>query len=287
MYTTLIKTDELNSHLGDSNWLIFDCRFDLSDETKGKVSYAESHIPGAVYAHLDDNLSSPITADSGRHPMPDIDVLVGWLAACGVTEHTQVIVYDDSYGAMSSRLWWLLKCLGHEAVAILDGGWQAWVNRGFMVESKLPVLQTANFHAVLNKQCVVSTEQVLNNLKTHEFQLIDVRASERFIGKLEPIDPVAGHIPGAINMPLTDNLDENGFFKTASQLTDLYATVYEQRATDEQVYMCGSGVTACHSVFALAVAGFSLPKVYAGSWSEWIRDPERPIVSDSGQSNAG
>ena len=279
MYTALITTGELKAHTGDNNWLIFDCRFDLSDVTRGSGDYAESHIPGAVYAHLDDNLSSPITPDSGRHPMPHIDVLVEWLASSGLTEQSQVVVYDDSFGAMSTRLWWLLKCLGHDAVAVLDGGWQAWVNEGFAVDNVLAEPIASSFRAEFNESSVFSTEQVFNNISSHEFQLVDVRARDRFIGKLEPIDPVAGHIAGAMNIPLTDNLDKNGFFKTAAQLTDLYAALCEQWAIDKQVFMCGSGVTACHSVFALAVAGFSLPGVYAGSWSEWIRDTTRPVAT--------
>ncbi len=287
MYDTLIKTDELLPHVNNKNWLIFDCRFDLSDVDKGQSSYAGSHIPSAIYAHLDDNLSSPVTVGSGRHPMPDINKLNQWLASCGLTEQTQVVVYDDSYAAMSSRLWWLLKCLGHEAVAILDGGWQAWVNQGLVVDSELPELHASNFSAELNDHCVVSTQAVFNNINSNEFQLVDVRTHERFIGKLEPIDPVAGHIPGAINMPLIDNLDDNGFFKTTAQLTAMYSALCDSGAAENQVYMCGSGVTACHSVFALSVAGLGFPKVYAGSWSEWIRDPDRPVATGQETTGAG
>ncbi len=278
MYDTLINAEELNTCLGQDNWLIFDCRFDLSDLTRGQRDYARSHIPGAVYANLDDDLSSPITNDSGRHPMPDIKKLCQWLADCGLNRQTQVIVYDDSYGAMSSRLWWLLKCLGHEAVAIVDGGWQAWLDLDCKVDSELPMLKVSSFSAELNGNCVVSTEDVLNNLSSDEFQLVDVRARDRFLGKMEPIDPVAGHIPGAVNIPLTDNLDDRGFFKTAPELKKLYSQVCAQYAADKQVYMCGSGVTACHSVFALVLAGYAFPSVYAGSWSEWIRDSDRPVA---------
>jgi len=267
------------THLKDDNWVIFDCRFDLSDVNKGYKSYTESHIPGAIYAHLDAHLSSPITPDSGRHPMPDIDRLNQWLASCGLSEQTQVVVYDDSYGAMSSRLWWLLKCLGHEAVAILDGGWQAWISQDLAVDNNQVVLNETNFSANLGNQYIVTTEQVLQNLIAVDFQLIDVRTLERFIGQAEPIDPVAGHIPGAINMPLTDNLDGNGFFKPATELRQLYSKVCESWPAGQQVYMCGSGVTACHSVFAMAVAGYDLPRVYAGSWSEWIRDSARPVAT--------
>lgn len=280
MYTTIIQTDELKNRPGDKNWLIFDCRFDLSDASKGHKAYTKSHIPGAVYAHLDGHLSSPITPSSGRHPMPDLQKLVEWLASCGLTEQSQVVVYDDSFGAMATRLWWLLKCLGHQSVALLDGGWQAWESREFDVDSRLPKLKGSDFQASFDGSCVVSTAQVLANLNTHEFQLIDVRAHERFIGKSEPIDPVAGHIPAAINIPLTENLGENGFFKTPEKLIQLYAELNAHWSTENQVFMCGSGVTACHSVFALALAGFNLPRIYAGSWSEWIRDPSRPVATE-------
>lgn len=278
MYKTVIQTEELISHLEDKNWLIFDCRFDLFDVSKGKQLYAKSHIPGSVYAHLDEHLSSPITPDSGRHPMPDLQKLIEWLSSCGLTEQTQVVVYDDSFGVMATRLWWLLKCMGHQTVALLDGGWQAWEDREFPVDSHLPKLKASNFQAGFNDSCVVSTSQVLANLKSQEFQLVDVRTHERFIGKLEPIDPVAGHIPAAINIPLSENLGEKGFFKTPEKLIQLYAQLNAKWSTDNQVFMCGSGVTACHSVFAMALAGFALPRVYAGSWSEWIRDNERPVA---------
>ncbi len=279
MYKTLISFNELKNHLNESNWLIFDCRFDLSDVDKGRSLYADAHIPGAIYAHLDEHLSSAITADSGRHPLPDMNLFVNWLASCGLTGQTQVIVYDDSYAAISSRLWWLLKCLGHEAVAILDGGWQAWVGQNLTVDHHLPALQSSTFNAEFDDSSIVTTQQVLSNLSVHDFQLIDVRTNERFIGASEPIDPVAGHIPGCINIPLGDNLDENGFFKTSIQLNELYSALNARWSTDKQVYMCGSGVTACHSIFALALAGFELPRLYAGSWSEWIRDPQRPIAT--------
>lgn len=279
MYQTLIKAEQLVSHLNDRDWLIFDCRFDLANVHKGQALYEDSHIPGAVYAHLDKHLSSPISADSGRHPLPDSNKLVEWLASCGLTSTTQVVVYDDSYGAMSSRLWWLLKCLGHEEVALLDGGWQAWQRQDLAVDSQHPVLQRSNYQGHFNDAFIVTTNQVLQNIQTPEFQLIDVRTQQRFSGEMEPIDPVAGHIPGAINIPLGDNLDEQGLFKSVSELTAMYAAVNALHTTDKQVYMCGSGVTACHSVFAQALMGHALPAVYAGSWSEWIRDSNRPVAT--------
>ena len=278
MLSTLIATDALCANLQDDNLLLFDCRFDLTDVDRGEQDYGCSHIPGAIYAHLDRHLSSRITEQSGRHPMPDIQMLVGWLASCGLTEDSQVVVYDDCGGAMAARLWWLLKCLGHDAVALLDGGWQAWLAAGYAVDANLPETSASLYHGEFNKHCVVTTEAVLSNLRTAHFALIDVRADFRFRGENEPIDPVAGHIPGAWNIPLTENLNADGLFKQRDELQGLYADLLAQFPPEQQVYMCGSGVTACHSVLAMEVITGQRPRVYAGSWSEWIRDPERPVA---------
>lgn len=279
MFDTLIQVYELDSLLKNENCLIYDCRFDLADTEKGIRLYNESHIPGAFYAHLDHQLSSPITPDSGRHPMPDMDEFKKWLSDCGFNGSQQLVVYDDSFGAMASRLWWLLKCLGHEAVALLDGGWQAWIESGFEVTDKKTNRIPSNYIADFDDNCAISTLDVINNLNSPEFLLVDVRTVERFDGKAEPIDPVAGHIPGAINIPLTKNLQKSGRYKSPDDLRKLYAPLVDRCPAEQQVYMCGSGVTACHSVLALAVAGYGLPKVYTGSWSEWIRDSARPVVT--------
>lgn len=279
MRTTLISADTLCRKLDDPKCLLFDCRFDLADPDKGAGDYAQSHIPGAIYAHLDHHLSSRITEQSGRHPMPDIQMLVGWLASCGLRDDMQVVVYDDAGGAMAARLWWLLKCLGHDAVALLDGGWQAWLAAGYAVDAHLPEPQASLYHSEFNPHCIASTESVLRNLRTPHYALIDVRADFRFRGEQEPIDPVAGHIPGAINIPLTENLDADGFFKSADALKALYADVLAQFPPEQQVYMCGSGVTACHSVLAMEMISGQRPRVYAGSWSEWIRDDQRPVAT--------
>ncbi len=279
MYDTLIQCEDLNNHIGDEGWLIFDCRFNLADPAKGERLYAESHIPGSIYAHLDERLSSPITPHSGRHPMPDPASFNAWLSACGVTAQTQIVVYDDTFGAMATRLWWLMKCLGHRKVALLDGGWQAWSNGQYALDSQAPRLRPSNFNLKMNGSFLFDTEKVMANLKTNEYLIIDVRAKERFLGENEPIDPVAGHIPGAINMPLTENLDDSGFYKPVDVLREMYSPVCDQWSELKQVYMCGSGVTACHSVLAMTIAGFAMPKLYTGSWSEWIRDPARPVAT--------
>ncbi len=281
MYQDLISSDQLKAHLGEDKWLIFDCRFDLADTAKGQQLYLQSHLPGAFYAHLDRQLSSPITPESGRHPLPDPAALMAWLSSCGFDGSQQVIVYDDSFGAMATRLWWLLKCLGHDAVALLDGGWQAWTEQGLPLTDRLPEATPGHFIATLDPRCVVGSDEILQNLQHPEFQLIDVRTGERFRGEQEPIDPIAGHIPGAVNLPLMQNLDASGFYKSAEQLRVLYAPLLARFGAGQTVFMCGSGVTACHSVLALVLAGYPMPRVYAGSWSEWIRDPDRPVATSA------
>ena len=286
-FQTLIDCPQLADLLDHVDCLVFDCRFDLADVARGEQAYRESHIPGALYAHLDHDLSSPITPESGRHPLPGINGLVEWLGRCGMREDRQVVVYDDSYGTMAARLWWLLKCLGHRRVAVLDGGWQAWIAVGYPVNDHVVKPQPVNYSAQWDEHQVVTTDQVEKNLEASEFLLVDVRTPERFQGISEPIDPVAGHIPGAVNIPLTDNLDAQGRFKRPVELRELYAEVLANHDPTRQVYMCGSGVTACHSLVALSHAGETMPRVYAGSWSEWIRDPERPValLSSSGRTS--
>jgi len=277
-YQHLISTQQLLSHLGEENWLVFDCRFDLADVEKGRRDYHQSHIPGAFYAHLDEQLSAPITPQSGRHPLPDIPALCSWLGECGLQSDKQVVVYDDSGGAMAVRLWWLLKGLGHDAVALLDGGWSQWQQQGLVCDDHIVKGTPADFSADFDDKLVVTTQQLVDNLASGGLQLVDVRAVERFNGEAEPIDPVAGHIPGALNIPLTQNLNERGCFKPAAELRALYQPLMQQCDSSRQVYMCGSGVTACHSLLALTIAGYPMPRLYAGSWSEWIRDAGRPVA---------
>ena len=279
-FNNLVNFQQLAQHLDQPDWLVFDCRFDLADVNRGQSLYRQSHVAGAFYAHLDHQLSSPITAHSGRHPLPDVDALVAWLASCGLSADKQVVVYDDSFGAMAARLWWLLKCLGHESVALLDGGWQAWQASGFALDADEPKPEPTRYQADFDWQYVVSTQQVMDNLDSKDFALVDVRTEERFRGISEPIDPVAGHIPGALNIPLSRNLDASGQFLPPDQLRELYAAVNASCPPQQQVYMCGSGVTACHSLLAMHVAGYAMPRVYAGSWSEWIRDPARLVATN-------
>ncbi len=277
-YETIIQADILNQNLSNDSWLVFDCRSHLAEPGKGEALYQQSHIDGAFYAHLEHDLSSPITVMTGRHPLPDFDQLNKWLSQCGMTNNTQVVVYDDLGGSIAVRLWWLLKCLGHKAVAVLDGGWQQWERSGYAKSDEIPVGTKTDFYARPDISLIVSTEEIQANVVSENFLLIDVRATPRFIGEMEPIDPVAGHIPGAINIPLSNNLNSEGLFKSVVELIELYQPIVEKCDAKQQVYMCGSGVTACHSMLAMMIAGFELPRLYPGSWSEWIRDDSRPVA---------
>lgn len=280
-YEALIDCEQLAGHLHDPSWRLFDCRFDLADTGRGERDYRAAHLPGAYYAHLDRDLSDPITATSGRHPLPDVERLGAWLGRHGVTPETQVIVYDDSGGTMAVRLWWLLRWLGHTRVAVLDGGWPAWTTTGRPTDDREPpaVVETP-FTADPDWHQVVSSAEIEAQLDAGEGPLVlmDARTAIRFRGEAEPIDPVAGHIPGAINLPLQQNLDADGRFLPPAALRRLYQAALAGHPADSAVAMCGSGVTACHNLLAMAVAGLPVGRLYAGSWSEWIRDPGRPVA---------
>jgi len=279
---TIVSCAELATRLDDPDWRIFDCRFDLAAPARGELAHAETHLPDAFYAHLDRDLSDPITPQSGRHPLPDPDRLCDWLGGHGVSRDTQVVVYDDTGGTMAVRLWWLLRWLGHDRVAILDGGWQAWLQAGLPLQTSPPgAVEAATFEGSPDRQQVVTTETLNRQLQEggDALQLMDARTAERFRGEAEPIDPVAGHIPGAMNLPLQDNLNQDGCFKSKEALRALYTRALAGRHPDSVVAMCGSGVTACHNLLAMELAGLHGGRLYAGSWSEWIRDPLRPVAT--------
>lgn len=281
MFNTLIDCGQLSGQLGDPDWRIFDCRFDLAATSRGEQAHAQAHLPDAIYAHLDRDLSSPITPQSGRHPLPDPDTLCDWLGRHGITPETRVVAYDDSGGTMAVRLWWLLRWLGHAPVAVLDGGWQAWTGAGLPLQSHAPKAVAATpFVGRPDWDQVVSTATLQQQLSSGgELQLLDARTAERFRGEAEPIDPVAGHIPGAINLPLQENLGSDGRFKPAEKLRSMYLQALRDIPADKVVAMCGSGVTACHNLLAMECAGLNGGRLYAGSWSEWIRDPARSVAT--------
>jgi len=280
-FNTLISTAELAAHLGDPPWIVFDCRFSLADPAAGEHAYHQGHIPAAQYAHLERDLSAPIAAGSGRHPLPERDKLVAKLSDWGVAENGQVVAYDDAGGAFAARMWWLLRWLGHERVAVLDGGWRRWS------EEKRPIAVNAIrrcptvFAARPPLLAWVTSEEVQTALARRAVHLVDARAPERFRGEVEPIDPVAGHVPGAVNHPFQDNLAPDGRFLPADELRRSFTRQLGSVRPEQVVHMCGSGVTACHNLLAMETAGLAGSRLYAGSWSEWIRDPKRPVARGS------
>jgi thiosulfate/3-mercaptopyruvate sulfurtransferase len=277
--TTLVDTETLFRHHHDPRWVVVDCRFSLADTGAGRRAYAAGHIPGARYAHLNEDLSSPVTSTSGRHPLPSPNTLAEKLGRWGIDKNSQVIVYDDTFGAMAARLWWLLRWLGHEAVALLDGGFPKWQREGRPITPELPAIQSVPFHATIHNDLCVDSAQVEAMQHARHGLLLDARADERFRGEVEPLDKVAGHIPGAINMPYEDNLDFSGDFMSDEALREHYLAVIGNTAPADIVHMCGSGVTACHNILAMEHAGLPGAKLYAGSWSEWITDPNRPVAT--------
>lgn len=282
MVGPLISPEALVTRLGRDEWVVFDCRFDLADTERGRREFGLAHIPGARYAHVDENLSSPITADSGRHPLPDPGRLADWLGSQGVTPASKVVVYDDTSGSMASRLWWLLRWLGHEDVALLDGGWACWVKGGWPTTAEVvDQITRPPLPIRMRPELVVTTEELAACGEKSPWLLLDARTPQRFRGESEPIDPVAGHIPGSRNLPLQLNLDSEGRFRPARDLAELYRSAIGDHSLLRVACLCGSGVTACHNLLAMELAGLRGARLYAGSWSEWIRDPLRPVATGS------
>lgn len=280
MYKTLVDCHTLALRLHDPDWVVVDARFSLSDPEAGRRAYQSGHIPGARYAHLNDDLSSPITPTSGRHPLPDPTLLAKKLGQWGIDQHKQVVVYDDSFGAMAARLWWLLRWLGHDAVALLDGGLPKWQREGHPLNAELPTLRTTSFTPHQRPALWVDSHTVAKAVAQSDHLVIDARAEERYNGEIEPLDPVAGHIPGAINLPFEDNLHISGKFLPVEELRAFYDGILDKVKPDNVIQMCGSGVTACHNILAMEHAGLSGARLYAGSWSEWITDASRPVARD-------
>lgn len=277
-YTNIIEPLDLFANLYNPDWVIVDCRFDLTNPDWGYGDYLQGHIPGAVYAHLDRDLSGPRTPDSGRHPLPEPSILRETLGRLGIDHGKQVVVYDTTGGGFAVRLWWLLKYYGHSRVAVLNGGFQAWVAGAHPGETGSRTNPKTMFHGSPDQTMVVTTSEMEQIVASRKTKLIDARAPERFRGENEPLDPVAGHIPGAVNRFHQNNLDTEGRLlppdTLKSELTALLAGI----SPDQAVVYCGSGVTSCHHLLALDVAGLPLARLYAGSWSEWIRDPKHEVA---------
>ncbi|HEX2980752.1 MAG TPA: sulfurtransferase [Anaerolineaceae bacterium] len=274
-YSTIISTQDLNDHLEDARWAIVDCRFDLLNPSFGFQDYQIGHIPGAVYAHLNDDLSSKVTPETGRHPLPDPAELVAKFSHWGIDKETRVVVYDTAGGSFAVRLWWLLKRLGHPAVAVLDGGLQKWTAEDRSLRSGIETRPAAVFEGSVQPGWVANAEEVEAIRNDAGFRLIDARSPARFWGEEEPIDPVAGHIPGAVNRFHGDNLNAQGTFKSPEALREEFSQLLSGISPEKAVVYCGSGVTSLHHLLAMEIAGLPGARVYAGSWSEWIRDPRR------------
>jgi thiosulfate/3-mercaptopyruvate sulfurtransferase len=276
-FRSVISASDLLSKLGSVDLRIVDCRFDLMATGKGYEDFLAGHIPGSVYANLDRDLSGPIRNDSGRHPLPDAQTFVHTLGRWGISNHSQVIVYDHGSGAVAARLWWMLRWLGHVDVAVLNGGIAAWTRTGGPMERAEVRPEKAQFTPHPDAASVVDTAELLRS--SQGITLIDARDRIRFQGLSEPIDAVAGHIPGARNLPFSELLAADGQLLAAEGLRDRLHGVLGDAVAGPWAAMCGSGVTACHLALAAEIAGIAAPRLYVGSWSEWIRDPARPVAT--------
>jgi thiosulfate/3-mercaptopyruvate sulfurtransferase len=277
-HDTLVSATELAVHLDDDAWRIFDCRHDLTDPHAGERAYRAGHIPNAQFFHLDRDLSGAKTGTNGRHPLPHPDTLAATLARSGVSNATQVIAYDDAGGMYAARLWWLLRWLGHTRIAVLDGGLQAWTTSGLALTKDAPSIPAAAFSRSHPLVQWIDVQALQAELPRRQRLLIDARAPERYRGEAEPLDAVAGHIPGAVNRFFKDNLDTSGRFKPPHQLRDAFEQLLGGRAPRMSVHYCCSGVTSCHNLLAMHIAGLGDAALYPGSWSEWCSDPERPTA---------
>jgi thiosulfate/3-mercaptopyruvate sulfurtransferase len=278
MYSTLVSINELAAHLDDPAWTVVDVRHDLAQpDTWGVAQYRAAHLPGAVFAHLDRDLSGPKTGRNGRHPLPTPDACAETFGRLGIESGRQVVAYDQRNGAYASRLWWMLRWLGHDAVAVLDGGFEAWQRAGLPLVTGIPTPRRARF-AIGRIEPTVDTAQIVAALPTGTLTLVDARGAERYRGEVEPLDPVAGHIPGARSRPFTANVDADGLFKPADVLRADFTALLAGRPLETVVHQCGSGVTACHNLLAMEIAGLPGTRLYPGSWSEWCADPARAVA---------
>ena len=273
VFTTLIDKETLANHLDAPHWVIVDCSYDLTDKNAGRDSYLASHIKGAVFADVLGDLSGPPVTDNGRHPLPAEAALNKLFSRLGINHDSQVIVYDNACACFAGRLWWMLRYMGHEAVAVLDGGWQSWEKAGLPTATEEERNANTHFQGTPRKDWLVTVDSV-----SASGLLIDSRDPERYRGECEPLDRAAGHIPGAINRCWKNNLDGSGFFKDTDQLRKEFESNFGVTDAGKAVFYCGSGVTACHNLLAVAHAGFDAPRLYAGSWSDWCSDPGRPVA---------
>jgi thiosulfate/3-mercaptopyruvate sulfurtransferase len=276
MYSTLISTESLASHL-DGSWVIVDGRYDLRDERWGLEQYRTAHIPGAVYASLSHDLAAPPSGTNGRHPLPCVETMEATFGRLGISRGTQVVIYDQDAGMYASRMWWMLRYMGHDAAAVVDGGWTKWVREGRAVRTGEERRPAAVFSGRRRKELRLIVDQMEAALGDSSVLLVDARAPERFEGRSEPLDRTAGHIPGAVNHFYKRNVTDEGVMLPVETLREQFAALLGDRSPDQVVMYCGSGVTACHNLLAMEHAGLSGTKLYPGSWSEWSSNPDRPV----------
>ena len=279
-FSPLITATELRHRLADPEWRILDCRFELMQPAAGRELWLQGHIPGAVFADLDRDLAAPITGTSGRHPLPDMRTAAETFGRLGIGNGTYVVVYDADNGGIAARAWWMLRLLGHERVALLDGGLGCWEREGLPLEDGDVDVTPATFNPDPRPGCVMTTNEVEAGVREGaELRLLDARAGPRFRGEAEPIDAAAGHVPGATNLPFSDLLKPDGRWKSATEIRRLLEAALGDVTSAPWAAMCGSGVTACHLALAARLSGVSEPRIYVGSWSEWIRDTNRPVAT--------
>ena len=276
--SSLIDAQSLMAKLEQqASLVLLDCRFDLANPDAGETAFREAHLPGARYVHLDRDLSSPVSATSGRHPLPTPEALAQRLGEWGIDQHSTVVAYDDAGGAFAARAWWLLRWIGHQEIAVLDGGLANWVAEGGPMSNTATTTDARSAYPLTEPAMALKgAPEILDNIERQQFALIDARAPTRFAGEQEPIDPVAGHVPGALNRPFNDNLTPEGRFKNSDVLREEWIALLQGKPCTA---MCGSGVTACHHLLAMDIAGLNPGALYAGSWSEWIRDPQQPVAT--------
>jgi thiosulfate/3-mercaptopyruvate sulfurtransferase len=277
-FNTLIKSAQLAPLIGSSDLLILDCRHDLADLSRGERAYLQGHISGAQYADLNRDLSDLSKRGLGRHPLPDASTFAATLARWGYRSQQQVVVYDDVGGAIAARAWWMLRLTGHDAVAVLDGGMPAWLSAGMLVDHVVPQPQPTQVVVNFAKSEIVYFAELSQKLQSENVLLLDARGEPRFRGEAEPLDAVAGHIPGAINRPFSSNLVADGSFKSAALVRKEFSTLLANHSANTLIHSCGSGVTACHNLLAMEHAGLAGSRVFAPSWSGWISDPIRPVA---------
>ena len=275
---SLIEASELKKWLDhEDDFLLFDCRFDLTDSEAGYQSYLKGHIPTAIYVNVDRDLAGKKNGKNGRHPLPSIEQWQKTYAELGITPNKKIVIYDNQGSIYAARLWWMLHSVGHSDLFLLNGGYQAWVRANYESEIREHLRVAVPETKLQNYQNVVLVDAVEENIKTSKFTILDARANDRFQGKNETLDPVGGHIPGAINRCFKDNLEANGEFKNIHALKQEYAALLNETPSEKIIHQCGSGITACHNLFAMELVGLKGSSIYVGSWSEWCSDPSRPI----------